>query len=137
VFAVASPPRDRSPNQRGGKKKGRAGTRSKDALQCCVASVGLDVPGADTDESGASGAARTWDRRNELLDAEGVGAARGTSADTNTETDAIILYPWGFGHYGDAKGGKSPSGRAETGKKRPKLTLNGWCIPRYVVADLS
>jgi len=36
-------------------------------------------------------------------------------------------------HYGDAKGGKSPS----DGRRPLKLTFNGWCIPRYVAADLS
>jgi len=35
-------------------------------------------------------------------------------------------------HYGDAKGGKSPSGRAETWKKWAKTVCNGWYI-----ADLA
>jgi len=62
------------------KRKGR--DQFKNAL--AVVPVGSDIPGAgaDADESGAGGAVCTWNRRGELLDAEGVGVARGTAVDT-------------------------------------------------------
>ncbi|KAH9960167.1 UNC-like C-terminal-domain-containing protein [Russula dissimulans] len=98
VFAVAPLPRSRKGSQ--GQSKSRGNLKGEGEGEGhgqimsapAVASFGLDVPGADADDNGAGGAARTWNRRGELAEAEAdtdsAGVAADTWVDTDTETDA-------------------------------------------------